>query len=100
MLKEKISKTILVSKSAYLYLDRVSRIQRGCKPITTEQESKLWKRLPKVKGKAQLDDNSMGGGDGTYHGRWWGWNVDTLKEMLTEAGFTYESGDDIYYLNV
>lgn len=100
MLKERTSKTILVSKVAYLYLDRISRIQRGCRRLTTEQEEKLWKRIPKAKGKAQLYDESMGGGDGTYNGKWWTWNVETLKRMLDDAGFKYQDGEDLHYFNL
>ena len=99
MSKECISKTILVSRNAYFYLDRLSRIQRGCKPLTVQQEEKFWKSIYKINGKAQLSDNSMGGGDGTYYGKWWSWNVETLKRMLDDGGFKYQEGEDLYYFH-
>lgn len=100
MSKERVSNSILVSKDAYLYLDTMSRKQRGCKPLSEDVKAKMLKRVFKSNDLVQLTDNSFGGGDGTYYGKWWTWNVDTLKEMLTKAGFTYESGDDVYYIDV
>ena len=95
--------TIWVSKEAYFYLNRIESEQRGCKPMTARQEEKYWNRIPDIKKREnliQLDDNSLGGGDGTYNGRWWSWNVDTLKTMLDKAGFEYEDGKEIEYAPV
>lgn len=100
MSKERISNSILVSKDAYLYLDTISRKQRGCKLLSEDVKAKMLKRVFKSNDLTQLTDNSFGGGDGTYYGKWWAWNVDTLKEMLTEAGFTYQTGEDLHYFNL
>lgn len=84
------SDVIGVSKDAYFYLRRIMREQRGCKPLTEEQEGISWERTTTNKdGLKELDNNSMGGGDGTYYGKWTSWNVDTLRQMLKDGGFTW-----------
>ena len=102
---EHISETIMIGKEAYMYLDRESRKQRGCKALSLEWEDRLWKRVLRCRSnakgeKVRVDDNSFGGGDGTYNGRWWVWKVQTLKEMLDEAGLKYEEGEDVRYVNL
>lgn len=95
------SQTILVGKESYLYLDRIMREQRGCKPLTPEQEEKFWgKQRVNADGFTSCNDDSLGGGDGTYYGRWWSWSVETLKKMLDEANLPYEDGEPIEYINV
>lgn len=95
------SQTILVGKESYLYLDRISREQRGCKPLTPDQEDRLWSKCRlNADGLRSCNNYSLGGGDGTYHGRWWSWSVDTLKKMLDEANLPYEDGEPIEYINV
>lgn len=94
------SDTIYISKEAYLYLLRISRKQRGCKPLDEIAEERIWNKIHKVGDKFRLDDQSLGGGDGTYKGKWWSWSVDTVKTMLTEAGFEYEEGEPIEYILV
>ena len=84
------SDVIGVNKEAYLYLKRLSREQRGCKPLTAESEERLWRRCHKNKnGLKELDNDSIGGGDGAYNGRWWAWDVKTLRQMLNDGGFTW-----------
>lgn len=84
------SEVIGVSKEAYFYLNRISRAQRGCKPLSTDTEKKIWRRCCKNKdGLKELYNDSMGGGDGTYNGKWWSWDVDMLRQMLNEGGFTW-----------
>ena len=84
------SDTIAVEKEAYFYLKRIGREQRGCAPMTQEAEEKLWRRMPKNKdGLKVLDNDSLGGGDGTYDGKWWSWDVSTLREMLKDGGFEW-----------
>ena len=96
------TKTILVGKDAYFYLKNEQKKQRGCKPIyDDEKNNRFWeKQVTKFDGEARLGDDSFGGGDGTYDGRWWSWTVETLKAMLDKAGYSYEDGDEIEYLNV
>lgn len=99
---ERISRSIWIGKEAYFFLNRECRKQRGCRPLTEEQEKKFWKRLEiavSVKnGKYQVTDNSFGGGDGTYNGRWWPWSVDDIERMLNQAGFEYEEGEEVIYI--
>lgn len=84
------SEVIGVNKEAYFYLKRIGRAQRGCDPLSTEIEEKIWKRCHKNKdGLKELDNDSLGGGDGTYDGKWWSWDVSTLRQMLNEGGFTW-----------
>lgn len=83
---------IWVTKEAYLYLRDEMRKQRGFKPLTNEQKERMIIHITKngMSNKIRLDHNSLGGGDGTKDGRWWGWNVVTLKSMLKKAGYSYE----------
>lgn len=37
-----------------------------------------------------LDDQSMGGGDGTYYGKWNSWSCADLKNILRDAGLSWE----------
>ena len=69
------------------------RKQRGFKPLTKEQKEKMIIYITKngMSNKIRLDHNSLGGGDGTKDGRWWGWNVVTLKSMLKKAGYSFET---------
>lgn len=96
------SPTIWVDRDAYFYLNRISREQRGCKPLSEELEYKIWQRLTFYgkTDKYQLDNESMGGGDGTYNGRWWSWSVETLRNLLDDAGFKYEIGEDREYISI
>lgn len=99
-MSEHATTTILVGKTAYFYLARESRKQRGCKPLSKESENKVWDRIEKKNGKAVLSDLSLGGGDGTYDGKWWPWSVDTLKKMLDKGGYKYKEGKEFKYINV
>ena len=78
-----------------MYLNRIQRQQRGCKPLTEESEKRLWGRVNKQDDKYQATDHSFGGGDGTYYGKWWAWNIKTVKEMLDKAGIPYENGENV-----
>ena len=93
------SKTIGVNKEAYLHLDRISRVQRGCKPLNKELEDRMWNRCCKKNGLKIIDDFTIGGGDGNYYGKWTSWSVDTIKSMLKDAGYSWKEEDDIeFYL--
>ena len=95
------SKTIYVSKEAYKALKDMSSKQRGCKALTPEQYEKMFARMsgtPSMKNDLiRLDDNSMGGGDGTYFGKWTRWSVADIKKMLSELGFEWEPGEELNY---
>lgn len=96
----KVSQTIFVGKEAYLYLDKIQREQRGCKPLPKDRQEILWARVKDEKNLRLVDDNSFGGGDGTYHGKWWTWKVETIKAMLDEANLPYIEGKPIEYFEV
>ena len=95
------SETIYVSKEAYKALKDMSRKQRGCKALTPEQYAKMFARMsgtPSMKNDLiRLDDNSMGGGDGTYFGKWTHWSITDLKKMLSELGFEWKQGEEIEF---
>lgn len=99
MIKVHVSKSIWIGENAYMYLNRIQRQQRGCKPLTEKSEKRLWGRINKWDDKYQVTDNSFGGGDGTYNGKWWAWDIKTVKAMLDDAGFTYDDGEDVEYIN-
>lgn len=84
---------IWVTKEAYFYLRNQMRKQRGFKPLTKKQKERILIHITKngMSNKIRLDHNSLGGGDGTKDGRWWGWNVVTLKKLLKKAGYSYET---------
>lgn len=95
------SEIIGVQKEAYFYLNRISRLQRGCKPLSTEQEDRMWNRCYKNRdGLKVLDNNSIGGGDGTYNGIWTTWNVALLRQMLEEGGYSWTELGTHEYINV
>ena len=89
--------TILVDKDTYFFLNDESRRQRGCSPLDEKQKDKMWKRMYKYKEKKLIDNDTLGGGDGTYNGHWWSWSLETIKDMLNEAGLEYENGPEIEY---
>jgi len=94
--REKVSQTIKVDRNGYFYLRRIERKERGCKPLTEEAEERIWQMITKhgELQEVELDNDSMGGGDGTYWGQWWPWSVQTLKEMLDAAGIRYTDGKE------
>lgn len=95
--------SIYIPKEAYLKLQRIGREQRGCKPLSKEQEERMWDRIPEQRKKGDMirvDKDSLGGGDGTYYGKWTSWDVPTLKRMVEELGFSWEQGEEIEYLPV
>lgn len=95
------SRTILVGRESYMYLHRIMQEQRGLRPLTPEQEDRLWNRQRlNADGLRSCSNNSLGGGDGTYDGRWWDWSVETLKKMLDEADLPYVDGEPIEYIEV
>ena len=100
----KTSKTLWVGKGAYFFLNGESRKQRGCKPLTEDQKSKIWERIKNSyrykNGMVRIDDNSFGGGDGTYYGKWTSWSIDTISKMLDDKGYKYRNGKQIEYINV
>lgn len=101
-MNQRKTKTIIVDREAYFFLDRKQRQERGGRPLTTEAEDRFWERfVQKDKNNlVELTDLSFGGGDGTHDGKWWPWNVDTLKKMLSEAGLSFKEGPDTEYILV
>lgn len=88
--RHKTLSQIGVSKEGFILLETISRKQRGCKPLSDDQMDGIWSRRRKTSdGFAILDDESMGGGDGTYHGKWTSWKCDDLKAILSDAGMTW-----------
>ena len=97
---------IAVNKEAFIYLERLSRAQRGCKPLSPEQLDGIWQRRlaaysnkqsPDVSSLLILDDESMGGGDGSYYGKWSRWSCADLKQILSEAGLTWSELEPIEF---
>lgn len=95
------TKRIWVEQESYMFLNRICREQRGCKPLSNESEDRMWKHIMKSfdakDGMYGLEDASLGGGDGRYNGRWWSWSVDTMIKMLDEANMPYTDGGIIEY---
>ena len=99
---------IAVNKEAFLYLDSLMRKERGCKPLNDQAKDMFWKRVMQCsasrtpEGLKILDDESMGGGDGTYYGKWTNWTCEDLKKLLAEAGHEWkELGSiEVEYINV
>ena len=93
--------SIYIPKEAYFLLDERSRKERGCKSISRETQERMWNRMPDCNKKGDMvrvDKDSLGGGDGTYWGKWTSWDVPTLKKMVEELGFTWEQGEVIEYM--
>ena len=94
------SKSIFIGKEAHFFLDEESRKQRGCKCLSKEAKEKQWMRIPKVDGLRNVIDDTYGGGDGTYHGKWTSWSVEDIKRMLNEAGLSYVEGPEVEYIDI
>lgn len=86
--------TILVNKKAYRYLlDKQCR-ERGVELFTNSRFDKRWNsHLFNYDGWRQIASGDMGGGDGTYLGKWTSWSVDDLKRILSEAGLGWREGE-------
>ncbi len=88
--RHKNLKRIGVTRDGFILLEKMSRHQRGCKPLNDDQLERMWQKRAKTpEGFAILDDESMGGGDGTYYGKWTSWSCDDLKSILSDAGMTW-----------
>lgn len=97
------AETIYIPKEAYFKLRNRSRVERGGKPLTDEQLERSWSRIPASRKEGDLinvDGDSLGGGDGTYNGKWTSWDVPTLKRMVEEMGYTWKQGKEIEYFPV
>ena len=95
--------TIYIPKEAYFKLTNRSRLERGCKPLEEESLEKRWQRIPALRKDGdfiRVDNDSLGGGDGTYYGKWTSWDVPTLKRMVEEMGYTWKQGEEIEVLPV
>lgn len=101
-MKVKTSHTIWIGENAYLFLSEEERKQRGCKPRSNLQKEKVWERVKKSprcrNGQYNVSNNSFGGGDGTYNGRWCSWSVEDIIKMLDKNGFEYRNGEEIEYI--
>lgn len=98
------SRTLWIGKKAYFFLRREERKQRGCKPLTEKQEENVWRKIkasPNFRnGQYQIDNDSFGGGDGTYEGKWWAWSVDYIMKMLDDNGLSYRKGHVVEYIDL
>ena len=94
--------SIYIPKEAYFLLTQRGRKERGCEPLSEKALESRWaKALHKRKDNMiRVDKDSLGGGDGTYYGKWTSWDVPTLKAMVEELGFEWEQGEEIEYINV
>lgn len=99
-MKERTSQTLLIGKEAWAFLKNECRKQRGLNPISDSIKDKMWSRRRKVNGKAQIMDDSFGGGDGTYTGKWTSWSLEDMKGMLDKEGYEYEIGEPVKYINL
>lgn len=89
---------IAVPRNSLEYLEKIMREQRGCKPLSDEKIERAWRRRRKNEnGMVILEDNSMGGGDGTYYGKWTNWSCEDLRRMLREKGLPWEDLEPIEY---
>ena len=91
-MRERTVKTIWIGKEAYFYLFNVKLKTEGCAPLTERQKERIWDRKPSQDNMVQVDDDSFAVQKPT--GGWIAWSTETLKEMLTEAGFEFEDGVD------
>ena len=93
--------SIFISREAYFKLIAIGREQRGLNPLSEKQQESLWNKISdswKKGDMIRVDKDSLGGGDGTYDGKWTSWDVPTLKKMVEEMGYSWEQGEDIEYL--
>ena len=101
MMKSYMLNTLIISKDAYRFLRNEMCIQRGGKGLTDEQQERRYRSALKTEdGRVIVSDDSLGGGDGTKHGRWISWNCADLKRMLDDAGFAYEDGKPVEAIRV
>lgn len=88
--RHKSLERIGVDKEAFFYLVDLSREQRGCGVLTDVARDRIWRRRKETDDDLViLNDESMGGGDGTYYGRWTSWSCEELKSLLQKAGHTW-----------
>lgn len=90
--------TIYIPKEAYFKLRNRQRVERGGEPLNDEALERSWSRIPASRKRGdfiRVDKDSLGGGDGTYNGKWTSWDVPTLKGMVEEMGYTWEQGEEI-----
>jgi hypothetical protein len=95
--------SIYIPKEAYFKLNQRGRAERGCKPLSEDAQERMWSRIPEQRKKGDMirvDKDSLGGGDGTYYGKWTSWDVPTLKRMVEELGFSWEEGEVIEYIPI
>lgn len=95
--------SIYIPKEAYFKLTQRSRAERGCKPLSEDAQERMWNRILEQRKKGDMirvDKDSLGGGDGTYYGKWTSWDVPTLKRMVEELGFSWEDGEVIEYIPI
>ena len=92
--QEAVRDTIYIGKEAYMYLLRTQRAQRGCSMLTEEQEGRIWDRMPKSsEGLRKVTRDSFGGAAGGVYGRWTSWSLEKVKQILSEAGYTWKEGE-------
>ena len=68
-MRERVTESIYIDREAYMFLDRESRRQRGCKELTKEGEDIMWKCVTGIEclmrnGKRRVDDNSIAAAEG------------------------------------
>ena len=99
-MRVRITNTILVSKEAYMYLQRKGKIERAGKDFSQEHLERLEKNFDNFAhdGYKKLIDGSLGGCIGNpenayEQGRWTSWSCKDMAKMLDEAGLDYKMGE-------
>ena len=95
--------TIYIPKEAYFKLRNRQRVERGCKIMSEESLERMWQRIHPSRKDGdyiRVDDDSLGGGDGTRYGKWVRWDIPTLKRMVEELGYTWKPGEEIEVINL
>ena len=97
--REITRKSLYISKEAYMYLSKEQRLQRGCnwsEKVQQHREKAFNRNSVIIDGKIYIKilDYDMGGGDGTYNGKWVSWSIATIKKMLDIKKLHYIDGED------
>ena len=103
-MREHTSKVIWTSKKAYFFLDYMSRLSKGMKPLAADGRERLWARMKNggniKNGQVMITNNSFSFGAGTYESRWRIVTVDEIITILEINGFKYRNGKPIKYINL
>lgn len=89
-MRERTLKTIWIGKDAYFFLYNAQRKTAGCEPFTEPQKDRIWSLKSSPDDMVQVSDETFCVPLPT--GWWTEWSTETLKKMLSEAGFEYKDG--------